>query len=82
MMMNSDRIREVTDMKPKHVDFGETYGEMYQCGKCLESEIYSRYNFCPMCGERIDWEGVTWTETKVEYKAHTHKSKIVHKARE
>jgi len=28
----------------------------YRCPNCSKSELEEGYNYCPMCGEAVDWD--------------------------
>jgi rRNA maturation endonuclease Nob1 len=42
-------------MKPTESYKDEWYGMIYICTKCKEREIWRDFNFCPLCGTKIDW---------------------------
>ena len=35
----------------------EWYGPIYQCKNCGKVEIWDNFNYCPICGAEIEWEG-------------------------
>lgn len=35
----------------------EWYGPIYQCKNCRKVEIWDNFNYCPICGAEIEWEG-------------------------
>lgn len=45
-------------MKPVEVQvqpyFRKHFGEKYTCGKC-NYELQRKWNYCPKCGEKIEW---------------------------
>lgn len=43
--------------KEKYLSKEEIYDFIYTCPSCGEGDILSRYKYCPMCGNKIIWEG-------------------------
>mgnify|MGYP001558308782 CR=1 FL=1 len=33
----------------------EWYGYIIQCDKCQTRNIWDDFNYCPICGEKIEW---------------------------
>jgi len=44
----------ITDVN-KFVD-DELYGSWYKCPECGDTYIFNDFNYCPMCGCKIDWQ--------------------------
>lgn len=41
---------------PMKVDSPNYYGfGYYKCPKCMDIVIEERFNYCPHCGQRLDW---------------------------
>lgn len=34
----------------------EWFGAIYRCIKCLAVKIWVDFSYCPLCGEKIEWE--------------------------
>lgn len=32
-----------------------SWGDFYECPKCGETLIERHYNYCPDCGQKLDW---------------------------
>lgn len=39
----------------KEIGEEEIYAKWYRCNECDCMDILDTYNFCPICGKRIDW---------------------------
>ena len=58
--LTSEQINALENAKPKPPNVYELGGDYYyKCYwiKCGE-DLTKWYNYCPKCGQRIDWEGV------------------------
>lgn len=79
----------MAEVKPEFYDeYTETGGTTFTCPTCekvRESHekiyLFTNYDYCPGCGAKLNWKGVTWTEEVEEVKCITHKIEVVHKAR-
>ena len=47
--MKPDNIKPIFDF------FGRYYTTKGDCPCCGKSEIYSNANYCPDCGQKLDW---------------------------
>jgi hypothetical protein len=65
-MTDEEKIVAIERAEPKPPDIHELGGGIYYTCfwlTCRET-IYRWQNFCPRCGQKIDWEGATWTQLR------------------
>ena len=47
---------DITIIEDDYIE-DEWFGNIYTCPKCGEQEIWLNFNYCPMCGVKIQFEG-------------------------
>ena len=51
-----DEVKITNEM---HTSRDEIYDDFYKCPNCLNDEIRKCFNYCPMCGLKIDTSETT-----------------------